>query len=346
MMPEYQYERRVKPTVATAPIMTTSFHSSPATYLDGLRRHKSAVVRSSELGPAKPGTPAPPATFKTPVDSPTSMSNALPPLAALLLTLAALLSGCTSGSDAETAASPPAFVPYSITYAATDCVEGDVVVLIDPALAARSLPAGFKARDAQSLLGTPAATGRMAAFLNTYKCGTSDQDVAGVQEAQIGIFIETPNVAGNRSAAVLEFYEVMRYTSGWELAELQAGGWNAQNATMTSTADAYPIAATAAGQATDTQGEVYSFSLTAGPPAALAGIGRFWHQAETGLAYADYELATMAHNGLASCAVRAGTPAAALIDATDCTGLQALGVVIPSFDTNVTFNFLGPVTIG
>ena len=150
------------------------------------------------------------------------------------LALGLLFSACiepkskaaTAGPVADLVPPYDATLPLHVAFNMTGCLEVAVGVLVDFTKAQQSLPVGFKAGDAQALLGLPVPTQRALVALTTATCASSDFDASGFNEASTAITIQSPKVPGQRTAAV-DLYELARGTSTPNHTELLGAiGWN------------------------------------------------------------------------------------------------------------------------
>ena len=228
--------------------------------------------------------------------------------------LVLLLSGCLGGGEAEPTETPEptgpvydATQPLSVNYNANQCREAFVVALVEQAVAQKNLPKGYKAKDAQGLLGLPIAAGRYALWVNALNCAQSEFALGGIDEGGYGVFVEAPKVEGERAKATYDFYEFGRYTSKEETLDLlRSFDYGALEGTVdaTITPQAGGVT-TGSGQVRNDEGAVvYSLGLTAPANQPLKVRARFWHEAENGTGYFDYVVDTTVAQGSGSCTIR------------------------------------------
>jgi hypothetical protein len=231
---------------------------------------------------------------------------------------------------------------FTLPYNASSCREGLVVVLVDFAQAQKSLPPGFKARDAQGLLALPIAAGKAAVVINANGCTKSDFQPGGLDEATISIYVDAPNVGGPQKIET-NFYEVVRWTSHEESLQLfRSLGWNIF--------EGYPnmaIVPLAAGGGVSGNGDVkndegivqHTMGITAPQTEAAKFDGRFWHVTPTGIAYAEYHASTTSSKGSGSCSLRSG-PAKTIVGIDSCQNGSTFGLALPSFKWDGTIGNL------
>lgn len=218
-----------------------------------------------------------------------------------------------------------------------------MVVLVEFAQAQKHLPKGFKARDAQGLLGLPASSGRGAVALNAVNCGQSELTAQDVSEGKLVVYVDPPNVAGERPPAEPNFYEVARYTPNEEMLRLlRAVGWRALEGSVAIAIQTQASgAATGNGEVRDDEGiVVHTFGMTAPAPAPLAGLARFWHDTPGGVAYFDYKADTNVAQGSGSCSIKSGSVGHNLTGIQTCPNGQTFSLVFPSYKWEGRFEYL------
>lgn len=257
------------------------------------------------------------------------------------LVLALLVAGCIDGTGDTTPTPAPTIdlaAPFTEVSTQSGCQEVDLVFLIDIAEAQAALPSGFTAADATTLAAaTPIPSGKGAVFAAFVNCESAEGFAGPVEEHQITILAQRPDVAGEREAALYDFYETMRYTPNpEELSVYGALGWDAFPANVSVAIDA------SSGSTSVTQDGATLVDAQVTTPAsqALSGIGRFWHDLPTGIAYTDYKLTGDQVLGGATCTLAEGSPLATLARTTTCTPTNSLGSGIVAFDPEVTIAYL------
>jgi hypothetical protein len=233
-----------------------------------------------------------------------------------LLLVGVALAGCFGSNDASDERPPP--LPFPLDNSAEGCVEGFVVGLVSFAQAAKLLPSGFVPRDAQGLLGTPAATGQAAVYMTTFECPTSAYN-GSLLSANAGVYVEEPNVdvAAN---ATSHFYVVAEFTTNPVILDaLGQVGYNIVNAAPEITHATMP-GGIVQSSSTISDGErpIASYDITAPGSDQLTDVTYFWHDTPKGLVYASYTLDVAISVGGATCSIAAGSIIEQLFGRTDC----------------------------
>lgn len=271
----------------------------------------------------------------------------------VLLVLAAAVGGCLGGDDAtgETGSDDPAaeanqgLEPFVEPFTLTGCTETGVIFLVGFDQAASALPEGFEPADAAAFFGAPAPMGEAAVFLTATRCEAWTGAAGGVDEALIGITIQPPDAPGDRSDAV-DLYTLGTGTSTpASVDRLERLGWERFADSISNDVQGLPVAQ-GSGEVLAGDDLVYRFSMI-GPAQTLTfqDTYRWWHAADQGLAYVDFEIEVDAYVGTATCEIAQGSPAFRAAGATACTDPSTTAVAIEAFDTDGTWAFLGPVDL-
>jgi hypothetical protein len=226
----------------------------------------------------------------------------------------------------------------------TGCNEVAAIFLIEPSQAARDLPSsGFHARDASKFVGAPLPSGKDLVYVNTYQCSS---DRGNIEESQVGVYVDPPNVTGNRTAAIDDFYELGRVAGSAETEPLAAVRWSdtvgavSASARLLAGGGTVPTGAVGNGSASDGNGSVFTVNVDGTAPAALVGIGRFWQLVSGGIAYVDYDVKTTAYIGPVQCTLRPGTVASLATGVATCTPQNAVGGALSGFPTAESLHFI------
>ncbi|HUR68142.1 MAG TPA: hypothetical protein VM370_02770 [Candidatus Thermoplasmatota archaeon] len=228
--------------------------------------------------------------------------------------------------------------PYRFSLNAT-CIESDIILLVDMAKLQGQLPDGFHAADASSLGGLPVSppTGRGAVLATAFVCDTTDRN-ASYAEGQVAILVDAPDVAGDRPAAFLDFYELYRYVPmGQPGPKLDALGWAHEHgnvsATMTRTSGT--------GEVVGHEGPAFSMTVTTPGSAQAQGTARFWHDLPTGLAWVDYTFETPVDQllGRVECDIASGSVLAEASGITTCGPDNSLGMGFAAISPAVAFEY-------
>lgn len=272
------------------------------------------------------------------------------PFVALALLVSLSWAGCFGQDAPEATDAPPTTSPspydtvagFTLGLNSTKCREGDVIVLVELARLQSQLPAGFKAKDAQELLGSPVATNKGAVFLYSWVCLQSDIGPDGLKAGGATIFVEAPRVA-NVTAGGYNFYELATWTNVVELLEmLEAVNWTVVEGA--NTAQVLPTAAgggaTANGNVQDETGVVFSFGATAPGSDRLAIFARFWQNIPGGLGFFEFKFNTQGAFGSATCSLRSGSVPANATGFTSCPTGDSVGLAIVDTAWTSSFTFL------
>lgn len=268
----------------------------------------------------------------------------------ILIVLGASSAGCLTGQDdaaslpgdTEDGSGEDATVePFEQAFTLQGCAETGVVHMIDFDHAASVLPDGFEPADADAFMGSPAPMGQAAAFITATTCEGSTLAEGAYGEAFVGITVETPDAPGEQGEAV-DMYALGAGTSADALmTRLDTLGWSVYGSAVTNGVETVPIPQ-ASGSVEDAEGDVYAFEI-AGPHGTLAveNTYRWWHVADPGVSYVDYEIDIESYLGTPTCEIRSESPAAQAAGTTDCSSPDAMGIMVESFDVDGTWVFLG-----
>lgn len=267
-----------------------------------------------------------------------------------LLLLATLLPGCVdvpdpgAGVDAEADAAGSS-VPFTWGFNATACQEAMILLLIPKAELQAHLPEGFVVADASGLVSAQLPGGaldRGVLFANAYACDSTDLAPDAAREGQVAVFVEAPDVAGERPAALYDFYELGRVTPSQDQRDRLDGiGWPTFAGNVTSTMGSQG----GSGAVEQDGAAAWSIDLTLPGSQALAGIARFWHAPPGGLAYADYIFDDTQLLGSAQCEIADGSVLASFTSIRSCSPENALGSGFESFDPRFELHWLPNATV-
>ena len=269
-----------------------------------------------------------------------------------ILAFVLVLAGCFGGARDDTAGTPTPTGPvyssdasFDVNYNANQCRELFVVKLVEFAQAQRNLPAGYKAKDAQGLLGLPIAAGRAALWLNAATCSQSEFAIGGIDEGGYGVYVDKPTVAGDRPAADTDFYQFGRFTAKEEkLVMLRAVNYTVFEGSVdvTITPQAAGGAATAGGTVRNDEGaRAFTMGGTAPASQPLKGRARFWHDTSNGTAYFDYVVDLSVSQGTGSCQVF--EPAVRQKLGIETCGNDTLSLAFPPYKWEGKFTYLSDV---
>lgn len=271
----------------------------------------------------------------------------------LILLIAAPFSGCLSvdgpgDGDADGGAGGDdrdgpfdLDVPFTTFNNATGCQLAVAVLLVDMGTVQDALPANFTARDAQGLLGTPAATGDGAVLVSIFSCGTTELMPEGWTGSEVNLYVQPPTVEGDRPATDHDYYQATAVAGDDAVGRLlDAYDWSHASGEASLDLQVLPTGTTTANaEATDGEGTLWSSDLTAAAANPFVGLSRFWQEVPTGIAYFDYRIDTDVLVGSASCDLRAGSAPAAAAGRTACQPGD-VGIVAPQMDWVSSFRYL------
>jgi uncharacterized protein YceK len=273
---------------------------------------------------------------------------------ALLLVLLVAFAGCagTVSTDTSSSSSAPApSVPAAFTVGndATGCFEAILVGTVELDHAQSLLPANWTAADAQVLLGTPAPTGRGAAWVNAYFCTQSEVAGGEGHGAEIGVLVQQPRLAGNatgNTTAGLHVYQLAQVASGRLQEVLEPLGLPVLPAQVEW--DTTTVGAAMEGSVTVANGTstLYSFSFAAVQDAPFTGTANFWHETPDGTSFFHFSLTAIPvlRGSVTECQLSG--PAADVMGATTCSPGQGLAMIAPQQEWQSELRWLPGVHAG
>jgi len=253
-------------------------------------------------------------------------------LAAVAFAVTAL-AGCSTPTTPDTTVTDtppaPAPLPALIAYNQTGCSEVIGILLVDPAVAQKGLPAGYSTRDAADLLGLPQPTGKAGVAFNLVRCNGG---MAVTGEAFEGIFVNSPHLANvTLATADLDFYQMGYWNGNGTLrATLQQFGVPTGNLTATGNLQNLMVGTTGSAGVHDANATVHAFQFVVAGGMQDKALARFWTQTANGTAVFEYNVDQMAQQGsLGGCSFGAQSPVAMKLGITNCNGQGTAALYFP-----------------
>lgn len=214
------------------------------------------------------------------------------------LILLVAFAGCAGTVSTETSTStsaPAPTVPAAFTVGndATGCFEAIMVGTVELDHAQSLLPANWTAADAQVLLGTPAPSGRGAAWVNAYFCTQSEIEGGEMHGAEIGILVQPPTLVGNatgNTTAGLNIYQMAQVSPGKLQDVLEPLGLPVLAAHVEAEHTTVGAAMEGTVRVLNETSTLYSFSYAAVQDAPFTGTANFWHETRDGTSFFHFSL--------------------------------------------------------
>ena len=252
----------------------------------------------------------------------------------------AALAGCSGGGGAPPGITPETPAPRLLFE--TDAARCDNLLLfqfVEFSATDAYLPPGYRPRDPQDFLDSPAPTGQAALTLTLLECKDWQYSGEPLRTGFLGIYIDPPQVPGSGDPSPINFYEVERYGDD-PTGALDSLGWPRVVTNVSFQTDTLATKAAPRAQVTDADGLLIEVATYPATEYSLAdGPVRFWHDLEGGTGYFDYDFPLRPDFGPVRCIARAGSTLADIAGATTCPPADPLGATFPNlaFEGNFTF---------
>jgi hypothetical protein len=258
----------------------------------------------------------------------------------LAVALALTLSGClaaqppTPGGD-DGAHLPEPVLPLDVPLDPKNCFLTGTILLVPLDQVQRHLPEGFRARDAQVVLGTPAATGRGAALAFNIDCKDSAL-AAGYHFAELLLTVYPPMVEADLKPSTVDHYAVTAFATEGALRDLFEGaGWPMEGQSASLSISWLPSGGVGTGTYRDADGRTaWTYEVTATTEIVASNLERIWRVTDTGLAFIEHDYSNRVYLGPARCTFAAGT--AAVLGRSACEATD-VGLVIPESSWKARF---------